>query len=290
MKVFILCLLISFKILAEDKKPTKDLIWGYAIPNKAVLSSKTNILNEDHPLIILYMKEMKDFKQTSLHATINRIEEEMKNKKLVCYPGSSEYNRRREFSYLTSQYIQPAPQIVVQEELGKKLLAKYHGKINLVSLMNDETIKGALAEGRSYGESIDHLLKNNPSENIKRQVFNTPIQTVIEQIKNGRVDYTLEYPFFVDFMNANVAPKANKLITIPINDADSFVTQYTACSKTPDGIEIIKRIDKIVMKHVGRPEYWKEVLNSVPEKDKEEFKKQMKKFIKDRENTSVIIQ
>jgi uncharacterized protein (TIGR02285 family) len=289
MKSLILLLFISFNVFGNEAKTNIELTWVFALPSKAPAAINSNILSESHPLILLYKNELKEFKHLSMAATITRIEEDMKNKKFICYPGSSEYSRRREFAYLTSQYIQAAPQLVVTEELGQKLLKKYQGKVNLVTLMNDSSFKGALAEGRSYGESIDKILKENPNK-IKRQVFNTIIQTVIDQIKFGRVDYTLEYNFFVAASEAENKSSKIHLMTIPLNDVEPFNTQYVACTKTPEGLEVIKRIDKVVQQNVAHPEYWKEILNSIPEQDKEEFKKHMKKFIKERSKTSVIIQ
>lgn len=270
----------------EGKKPV--MTWAFATSSKTLPPPKSNIVNEKHPLFKLYYEGLKDYEQLIMAATITRIEADMQSKRLICYPGSSEFTRRRAFAYLTSQYNQPAPQLIMTEDKGKALIKKLGGHITLKKIIQVEELKGSLAEGRSYGETIDRILASHKG-NYKRQVYNTFIQTVTPQIKNGRVDYTLEYPFVVQEMEKADTTSKVRLMIIPLEDAEHYVTQYTACSKTPEGLAIIKRLDKIVKKHVTDPTYWKGVIGSIEPKDRVEFRKHIDKFIEKRSKESVII-
>ena len=287
MKSILLFILFTSTTFAETKKPV--LMWAFPTSSKALPPPKTNILDAKHPLFKLYHDELADYDQQIMAATITRIEADMKSKRLICYPGSSEYTRRRSFAYLTSQYIQPAPQLIMTEGKGKELMKKFGGHVTLKKVIQMEGLKGSLAEGRSFGETIDRILASQEAGNYKRQVYNTFIQTVTPQIKNGRVDYTLEYPFVVQAMEKEDTNGKVRLMIIPLEDAEHFVTQYTACSKTPEGLAIIKRLDKIVKKNVSDPNYWKGVMDSIEPKDRAEFQKHIDKFIVNRSKESVVI-
>lgn len=279
-------------VLAEKAYVAKrELVWAFATTHKSLPPPKNaNILGESHPLFKFYQEELKDYKQTIMAATLTRIEMELRDKKkLMCYPGSSEFSRRREFTYLTSQYIQPAPQLVVTKKIGQRLLKKYTGKVSLKEIMNDKSLKGSLAEGRSYGEEIDQLLKDN-GQNIKRQVYNTFIQTVIPQIKISRIDYTLEYPFVVNSMEAEDKNKKIPLMTIPLSDVKEYVTQYIACTKSPEGLEVIKRLDRAIRENVSKEIFWKGVLRSVPEGEKKNFQRAIDSFITQRKTHASVIE
>lgn len=287
--ISLLLSLITFtNVQAEAVSQKPVMTWAFATSSKSLPPPKSNIVNEKHPLFKLYYDELKDYEQLIMAATITRIEADMKSKRLICYPGSSEFSRRRSFSYLTSQYIQPAPQLIMTEEKGKALIKKMGGHVTLKKLIQVEDLKGSLAEGRSFGETIDRILASHKG-NYKRQVYNTFIQTVTPQIKNGRVDYTLEYPFVVQAMEKEDQTSKVRLIVIPLEDAEHYVTQYTACSKTPEGLAIIKRLDKIVKKNVSDPKYWSGVIGSIEPKDRAEFQKHIDKFIEKRSKESVVI-
>lgn len=286
--LILVCVLFSARSYAVQKPV---LTWAFATSTKAVPSTtSTNIINDKHALYKLFVKNLNNYDHVVLEATLPRIEEEIKSKKLICYPGSSEFSRRRNFTYLTSLYIQPAPQLVVSKDLGKQLLKKFHGSVSLKKLLLEPNLRGALAEGRSYGETLDHILKGE-KVNLKRQVYNTFIQTVVNQIKIGRMDYTLEYPFIVKALEEKSSAKNDvKLMTIPLSDAEEYVTQYAACSKTPEGLKVIKHIDEVVKKNVADKSYWTGVLNSLPASERADFQKNIDKFVRLRQIKSDIIE
>lgn len=269
-----------------SEKP--ELIWAFATSSTTMQPSGLNIVDENHNLFKLFKKELHQYDHKVLKGTLPRIEKELKNQKNVCYPGSTEFTRRKKFTYLTPMYVQPSPQLVVTEVLGQRLLNENQNGLTLKNIMEDKKLRGSLAEGRSYGETIDHIL-NSKQGNIKRRVYNTFIQTVVDQIKIGRVDYTIEYAFVVQALQNQSNENKIRLMTIPLKDVGPYVTQYTACSKTPEGLNIIEKLDEVIRKNINKPEYWAGVLESVPRAEKKEFQKKIDFFIKDRQKGPYII-
>ncbi len=281
------CFLFSFAAESSDKNP--EITWAFVNSTRSLNLPNTNIFNENHFIFKLYKTKLADYNHTIISATLTRIEAELKSNKLVCFPGSSEFTRRKEFSYLTSQYIQPSPQLIVSAETGKKILKKYKGKVSLTEILNDPGLKGTVAEGRSYGEVMDGILKKNPSRNLSQSVYSAWIKTVSMQIKNGRLDYTLENPFVVRELEASDKHNPVKLVTIALSDSDKFVTQYVACAKTPEGLKVIRRLDQVIMNSVGMKQYWQGVLKAIPKEEREDFQKHIDSFVSHRQHHSLII-
>lgn len=268
--------------------PKKTIVWAFTSTSSMIAADiKGNIVNEKNILFRLYTDGMQEYEHTTFIGTVPRIESELQSDKLVCYPGSSEAERRKQFSYLTSQYVQPSPVLVVKKELADKLLKNNKHGITLASLLTDEKLVGLVAQSRSFGTKIDIILKTHP-EHMTTGVFNALGPNVIQMISAGRADYTIEYPFIInDLKESHTIDES--IVSLPMIDAGPTITQYLACSKTKDGLDVIKIADKIIRKNVSRPEYWKGILLSVPEGHQVEFQKHIDKFIKSRIKKSEII-
>ncbi|MNL51409.1 hypothetical protein D3C87_1745080 [compost metagenome] len=108
-------------------------------------------------------------------------------------------------------------------------------------------------------------------------------------IETKRADYTIEYAFIAKSFKEG-QPKYADIVSVPFADVEPVMTQYLACSKTPEGLEVIRRADKIIREHIKDPSYWIGVLESVPTVEKAQFQKEIDKFIVERTNHPAIIQ
>jgi uncharacterized protein (TIGR02285 family) len=276
-------------ILMAFSAENQTLTWVYTTAVPGVSLPKANIVDERHPLIQLYHSEFRDYQQTGFSATVPRIEMELRTKKLVCFPGSSDATRRKEFTYLTPQYIQPAPHLVVRKELGLRLLQQNKNGISLKSILHDTSLKGLIGEARSYGNVIDTLISENQSNNLKKGVFETFSPNPLNMLEKGRADYTIEYPFILHNLK-EAGAIGNDLMSIPLTDVGHSMTQYLACSRTPEGLAVIKRADHIIREHVKDPKFWVGVLESIPEMDRPAFQKEINKYVESRAKAPIIIE
>jgi uncharacterized protein (TIGR02285 family) len=275
-----------FILSASAKAAT--ITWTFTSVNPAVSVPKANIVDENHPLFLLYKSELKDFDHITFKATIPRIETELKGKGLVCYPGSSEAERRRQFSYLTSQYVQPSPQIVARKEIAEKIRKNQKKGVSLKKVLQDSSLRGLIGESRSFGASIDQII-NKDRGNLKSGVFDTFGPGLLNMIEKYRADYTIEYPFILHNLREN-AKVGLQLESIPLTDVNPVITQYLACSKTPEGRQVIEKADLIIRHHVKDPKFWTGVLESIPKADRAGFQKEIQKFIDTRTKAPVIIE
>jgi uncharacterized protein (TIGR02285 family) len=264
------------------------ITWTFTSVNPAVSIPKANIVDENHPLFLLYKSELKGYDHVTLKATVPRIETELKGKSLVCYPGSSEAERRRQFSYLTSQYVQPSPQIVARKEIADQIRKKQKKGVSLRKVLADSSLRGLIGESRSFGASIDQIISQE-NGNLKTGVFDTFGPALLNMIEKHRADYTIEYPFILHNLREN-AKVGLALETVPLKDVNPIITQYLACSKTPEGRVVIEKADQIIRQHVKEPKFWTGVLESIPKSDRAGFQTEIQKFSEARVKAPVIIE
>ena len=269
--------------LHKDQKPI--LTWLFAsTPENSPMPS---IVSPKHPLFLLYQSGLSGYEQNIFTGSLPHIEMELKSKKLVCFPGSSEAVRRKEFAYLTSQYIQPAPRIVMTKAMAEKVNAKYK-KITLKEILNDSSLRGVIDQSRSFGPEIDKLLSEN-SKNIKKGVFDTFSNTIFVMIQKGRADYTIELPLILNFSKQKHKTDSS-LVSLKLMDVEPYITQFLACSKTPEGLQVVKAADELVRKNIQDPKYWEGVLLGMNASERSHFQKEIDKFVKSRTSAAVIIQ
>lgn len=235
----------------------------------------------------LYVKAMPEYIHQNLIATVPRIEVELKSQNLVCFPGSSEAQKRKKFSYLTPQYIQPPPFLVTRKDVADRLAKKYKNGVFLKDILKDNSLAGLAGSSRSFGADIDRILDADPG-NMSRAVFEAFGANVIQMIEKRRADYTIEYAFIMkDLMDSKKI--GDDVVAIPLEDAGPYMVQYLACSKTPSGLAVIQKADLVIRDNIRKPEYWQGVIDSVPKNQKIAFQKKITKYINDRVKEPTII-
>jgi uncharacterized protein (TIGR02285 family) len=267
---------------------SQSITWAFTSAPDKLQSVQSNLITSHHELFRLYYQYLEEYEHTGMVATVPRIEHELQKKRLVCYPGSSEAVRRREFAYLTPQYIQPSPQLVVSKKTAETLLRGGVKSVRLADILDNRGLNGVIGKGRSFGPSIDKIL-GEKNQNLNVMLIETFGTSALKMIRSRRVSYTIEYPFIVKALTEN-NQELSDLVTIPLSDVDTVMIQYLACSKTPEGLEVIRRADEIIRRNIANPSYWVGVLETAPPESKKSLQKEIDKYIIERRKAPVIIE
>lgn len=271
---------------SQTMKP--KILWTFTSGDSKVQTPTSgNVVGEKNILYQIYKKSMPEYVHNTLIATVPRIEVELKSQNLVCFPGSSEAEKRKEFSYLTPQYIQPPPFLVTRKEIADRLQKKYKNGVYLKDILKDKSLIGLAGESRSFGSNIDRILDAEPG-NMSRAVFDAFGANVMQMIEKHRADYTIEYPFIMnDLKDSNKI--GNEVVAVPLVDAGPFMIQYLACSKTPSGLAVVQKADQAIRENIHRTDYWQGIIDSVPKNQKPAFQKQINKYVQDRAKEVILI-
>lgn len=281
MKYFIVLFLFGgFESAWAQQIPAeKETIqWAFSATGKIPESLRLRIMNETHPLYELLKKNLQEYQHKYFFGTVNRIEQELKSKPRVCYAASTGYENRLAFSYLTPIAILPAPLLVLRKETAEKF-KDAEGFISLSQLLKDKNLTGIMVDSRSYGSKIDKLLLQG---NIKHNVLTPLGENTIRMVQSRRADFTLEFGYIIEGLVESEKFDKN-LVALPMSDLREGITLYVACSRTPDGLKIAKKIEQFVHTTIETPEYRQALLHTGPAKDTGKlFEKQVDLFIKQR--------
>lgn len=168
---------------------------------------------------------------------------EMRAKKNICLPALFVTPEREKFMVFSQASIaHPSNRIVLLKTKAETL-----SKSNLNELLADPKIYLGLDQARSYGEYIDAVLADfEPANNIYRRESESP-NGLLEMVVVGRLDYTLAYPFQVQyFLQTHGYQVDNPLVEQQIEGLAPFSMGKVACADSPWGRNVIKAVNEVL--------------------------------------------
>lgn len=262
-----------------------EVHWGFTDTTTLPAQTKKFLFSEDQKLYQRLVKALPEYTHSFFNANMIRIEHELKKGPLTCYPSSSNTETRKDFTYLTPLYISPSPVLVMKKELAEKLKNK-SGEVSLQKLLQTKALKPLLIEARSYGPAIDKVLREHGGDAL-REIMPPFYQNVVDIISHGRGDYAIEYRLIVEeYIATNKRYK--DVITVPIEEVPAFLTQYLACSKTPEGLKVIEKIDKLLQAQSKEASYKSEILAFNFDPEGKAFNEALSSFLRLRQKSHII--
>ena len=112
----------------------------------------------------------------------------------------------------------------------------------------------SIAKGRVYREIIDRTIakyRYTPSI-VEHDGPEEMIGTLMSMMADGRIDALVAYP-----MEAQYVANGMKIevFSLPVAGMDDFGLTSVGCSKTKEGMEIIQKLNTIILKHRTKPEF-----------------------------------
>jgi uncharacterized protein (TIGR02285 family) len=112
-----------------------------------------------------------------------------------------------------------------------------------------------VAAGRSYGPEVDAVLRNaaDPSRIVASSDAKL-FDSLMEMLLLGRVDGVLAYPFEAVYV-ARMKGKGDSIALVPLREAMVPVVGRIAAPRTAWGGRMIARVDEVLLRNRGNPEY-----------------------------------
>jgi uncharacterized protein (TIGR02285 family) len=124
-------------------------------------------------------------------------------------------------------------------------------RVVLADLLGRHDLRLLLARDRAFGPQLDKALAGEavPRLAVGAQLGNQ----LLDMLRAGRMDYTLEYPSIVnDYLKRVGAPGA--LVALPVAEGRSTLLATVSCSRTPEGRRHIEAIDAAVRALAQEPD------------------------------------
>lgn len=200
----------------------------------------------------LMRRELPAFKHTLITANLSRTLNWMENGRNVLAVGIIPNPQRdRVMQYSVPCVMVPPVCLVVrageQESLG------LGGHVSLRDFIARKHL--GVSADRSYGPEVDSVLLSSPD--LSRVVVNPGPNlsgNLLDMLLLGRVDGVLAYPFEAAYA-MRMKGEEGRIATVPLRESMVPVQGRVAAPRTAWGAAMIERVNEVLLRHRGTPEY-----------------------------------
>lgn len=155
-------------------------------------------------------------------------------------------------------------------------LQQQQGPVDLATLLSTHQFTGLLEKGRSYAPSIEEALKH-PGELLTQRSYseNNPVDLLLAE----RVDFLIDYPHRVSYLQSNSRQPLLDLDYFPVAGAEGLDETYVGCSKHPAATDVIKQVNKQLIKLWPDPAYQKQMLSWYDDESKQQLQQLMQQLM-----------
>lgn len=177
---------------------------------------------------------------------LQRLEQAFfQHNKVVCGFGSI-FTEERAKNRWYSKAVAVLPGLAVHfrssEESKTYPAVQPNGRVDVLQLVQDETLTGAYQPNRFYPPSVQAATRY---ANFIPHEFTSELNAATLLLSN-RVDFVVEYPermaFYLKEKNRSAGIRS-----LAVADASPFVVSYITCNKSEAGYELIRQIDKALV-------------------------------------------
>ncbi|CAM3742909.1 TIGR02285 family protein [Roseateles saccharophilus] len=241
----------TIRWVAQDMPPHFSFVQGHAPRSVAELGN-----GEVDGFMRLLLARMPGYRHEFVAASTARYEAESRRGETLCSTLHVRTPARMTWAYFSHLY----PPLISREihvVVRRESLARMNqgrpgdGRLVLAELLKRDDLHLLLARDRAYGAQIDNQLAQQA---VPRMTVGAQLSSqLLNMLRAGRMDYTLEYPSIVkDYLKRIGDPDA--LVALPVAEGLSTLVATVSCSRTPEGRRRIEAIDAAVRALAREPD------------------------------------
>jgi len=240
----------TIRWVAQDVPPHFSFIQGRPPRSIAELGH-----GEVDGFMRVLLQRMPEFRHEFVEASTARYEAESRRGETLCSTMHVRTPERLQWAYFSHLYpplISREIHVIVPRKLLSELSAgrPQDGRLVLAELLKRQDLRLLLARDRAFGAQIDNLLSQQV---VPRLAVGAQLSTqLLDMLRAGRMDYTLEYASVVKDYLARVGDPG-ALVALPMAEGLSTLLATVSCSRTPEGRRHIEAIDAAVRRLASEP-------------------------------------
>lgn len=257
--VLLACLgLLLFSVAPQPVSARDNLIWMEAVLPPFFIQSGPN-LEQGYGDVITHIlqKHLPDYTHEEINTNITRHFYMFKQGEHVCSVGLYKTPEREEFMYFSMpSFITLPPVIIIKKENG----AKFNNKstVSLDAVLGDNTLMIGLAKDRSYGNTLDEILKRHQGQaNLVEFTGQELSLNLFKMLILGRLDGLIGLPEEALYQAEQMGIR-DQFITLTLSENlhnyDGWMSNV-ACSKTDWGRAVIDSINKVLLEQRPSEQY-----------------------------------
>lgn len=197
----------------------------------------------------ILMENLTEYRHDKMMGNLARMYHEFRQGRQVCNVALFNTPERQEFMYFSipSTFTLPNGLITLREKLPA------FGNVSEIRLVDvlETDLRLGVSRDRSYGKAVDAVLKaREGSDRIFVHSGKDVFESLLRMLLSDRLDCMLGLPEEVVYMAEKMGVK-DRIATIALKENQGNYDAWlgsVACSKTPWGAEIIRRINEILRK------------------------------------------
>lgn len=203
-------------------------------------------------LLSLIEKQNPEISFNSVHSEIEQLGYRGTPLERTCNGAVLKTKEREKNAYMSAFYLQPPVQIIMRTADWKKMY--FESKVISLQQLLRSSLHGVFAAGRSYGETLDTLIKRQDKRNKVSLIPRSESLSLVSMINLQRADYTLEYPEVLRYMQDEKL-LSTPMVSIEVEEQRIPYVVYISCPKNDWGKRIIRTLDKTVQKIAATEEF-----------------------------------
>jgi uncharacterized protein (TIGR02285 family) len=270
---FLIFYLLSYSfVYSAELKAEETIAWQtYHLPPGSIRFEPNKYQGFIDKVLDLVIKEMPEYKHVLPITSLARAMTDLKEGKNVCHPGLIINEERKKYIYFSQgTIVHPTNRLIgVKGSLEDNLI---DGEVDLSRFPANTSF--ALVKDRAYSTGYDTFAKEFIPSDRLAYISRTKIDAVFWLVANHRVDFSIAYPFELEyFLNLN-PDFENNLTTYRLADTPSYSMGHIGCPKNAWGKKVITKVDAVLDRIKGTDKYRK-AMTSWWEKEAEtkEFKR-----------------
>ena len=253
--------LVSFLVQPVNAS-AKDFITWYVMgyPPVFILDGQYKNQGIGDYLISRLIKEMPEFEHDIVEANLNRLLNALKTGEHGCFTACMRTPEREAFLYFSAYIWLPPVHLVINKNAAMKLGIDGSTPVSFADLLTNKELTSVFTTKRTFPGKVNELLvahEEQPgNDNIWRIVM-TPGSnwSPLKMVKNGRADYTVEYPWTAEFFMREANLSRDELVVAPFKEQVSGYPGFLACPRTEWGKARIREIDALIRRLAAEPAY-----------------------------------
>jgi len=200
----------------------------------------------------LIIKHMPEYHHDFPIASLTRALTDIKTEKSVCHPALYKTKEREKFiAFSNASIINPSNRVIARKgTFDQYAEGKY---IDLKKVLDSRQFSFSLIKQRSYGQDVDDKIAGHYTDKNSQLLASTELGTVFQMVKKKRVDFTIAFPFELNYFIEKNKIKDDVFTSYYIKNIPTYTLGYVACPKNEWGKEVITRVNQVLneIKHTN---------------------------------------
>ena len=219
-----------------------------------------------------------EYQTRVLYANTNSAFNLLKSKSHACTGNKTVSEQRLSFSYASKypQSIYPGLRLYLKKDSIyfnkiKELIDEQQAIPVAQALTRIKGAKFGVVGSRSYTGQLDKLISDPAwKKHFWVRSGEDMASGMIEMLFADRVDFIFEYPGIFDRYRPDQG-KTPDIASFAIAESPPYVIGHILCSKTPQGLALVNKIDKVIEKISREDDYFNSHINRVSESARQDM-------------------